>query len=68
MTLYHGGENDTKFLSSFPTLRNLSPTLEDVDLEEVLMGYLNIFQTPFTNLVAFKRICMMRFRRLVGGT
>ncbi len=42
MALYHGGENDTEFVSSSSTLRNPSPILEDVDLEEVLMRYLNI--------------------------
>jgi hypothetical protein len=35
MALYHGGENDNKFVSS--SLKNPSPTLKDVDLEEVLM-------------------------------
>jgi hypothetical protein len=32
------------------------------------MGYLDISQAPFTNLVAFKRICMMRFKSLVERT
>jgi hypothetical protein len=39
-----------------------------VDLEEVLMGYPNISQAPFTNLVAFKRICMTCLKSLVEGT
>jgi len=68
MALYHGGENDIEFVSSSPTLKNPSPILKDVDLEEVLMGYLNISRAPFTNLVTFKRICMMRFKSLVEGT
>jgi hypothetical protein len=44
MALYHGAENDVEFVSSHPTSRDLSPTLEDADLKEVLMGYPNIFQ------------------------
>jgi hypothetical protein len=60
MALYH-------VVSSRPTSRDLSPTLEDADLEEVLMGYPNISQAPFTNLVAFKRTCMMCLRSLVEG-
>jgi hypothetical protein len=56
MALYHGGENDVKFVSSYPTLRDLSPTPKDVDLEEVLMGYPKISRAPFISLVAFKRI------------
>jgi len=51
-----------------PTSRDPSPTPEDADLEEVLMGYLNISLAPFTNLVAFKRICLARSKRLVEGT
>jgi hypothetical protein len=35
---------------------------------EVLMGYPNISRAPFTNLVAFKRICFTRSKRLVEGT
>ncbi len=61
MALYH-------VVSSRPTSRDLSPTLEDADLEEVLMGYPNISQAPFTNLAAFKRTCMMCLRSLVEGT
>jgi hypothetical protein len=68
MALYHGVENDVKFVSSHPTSRDLSPTPEDVDLEEVLMGYPNISQAPFTNLVAFKRTCMTCLRSLVEGS
>ncbi len=68
MALYHGAENDVKFVSSHPTSRDLSPTLENADLEEVFMGYLNISQAPFTNLVAFKRTCMTCLRSLVEGT
>jgi len=34
----------------------------------VLMGYLDIFTAPFTNLVAFKRICLALSKRLVEGT
>jgi hypothetical protein len=34
-------------------------------LEEVLMGYPNISQAPFTNLVAFKRTFMTCLRSLV---
>jgi hypothetical protein len=44
-----------------------SPTPEDADLEEVLMGYPNISSTPFTNMVAFKRICFARSKRLYEG-
>jgi len=68
MALYHGMENDVEFVSSHPTSRDLSPTLEDADLKEVLMGYPNIFQAPFTNLVAFKRTWMTCLRSLVDGT
>ncbi len=68
MALYHGAENDVEFVSSRPISRDLSPTLEDVDWEEMFMGYLNISQAPFTNLVAFKRTCMTCLRSLVGGT
>jgi hypothetical protein len=67
MALYRGAENDVKFVSSCPTSRDLSPTLEDADLEEVLMGYPNISQTPFTNLVPFKRTCMTCLKSLVEG-
>ncbi len=56
MALYHGGENDVKFVSSYPTLKDLSPTPKDVDLEEVLMGYLKISRAPFISLVVFKKI------------
>jgi hypothetical protein len=58
MVLYHGAENDVEFESSRPTSRDFSPTLEDTDLEEVLTGYPNISQAPFTNLAVFKRTCM----------
>jgi hypothetical protein len=68
MALYHGGENDVEFVPSCPTSRDPSPTREDGDLEGVLMGYPNISPAPFTNLVAFKRICLARFKRLVEGT
>ncbi len=68
MVLYHGGENDVEFVPSCPTSRDPSPTPEDADLEEVLMGYPNISQAPFTNLVAFKRICWAHSKRLVEGT
>ncbi|CAM6033322.1 unnamed protein product [Sphagnum compactum] len=68
MMLYHGGENDVEFVPSCSTSRDPSPTPEDVDLEEVLMGYPNISQVPFTNLVAFKRICFARSKRLVERT
>jgi len=68
MVLYHGGENDVEFVPSCPTSRDPSPTPEDADLEEVLMGYPNISPAPFTNLVAFKRICLARSKRLVEGT
>ncbi|CAM6021488.1 unnamed protein product [Sphagnum balticum] len=68
MTLYHGGENDVEFVPSCPTSRDPSPTPEDADLEGVLMGYPNISPAPFTNLVAFKRICLARYKRLVEGT
>jgi hypothetical protein len=44
-----------------------SPTPEDADLEEVLMGYPNISPTPFTNMVAFKRICFAHSKRLYDG-
>jgi hypothetical protein len=44
-----------------------SPTPEDADLEEVLMGYPNISPTLFTNMVAFKRICFARSKRLYEG-
>jgi len=66
--LYHGGENDVEFVPSCPTSRDPSPTPEDADLEEVLMGYPNISPAPFTNLVAFKRICLACSKRLVEGT
>jgi hypothetical protein len=65
MALYHGGENDVEFVPSCPTSRDPSPIAEDADLEEVLMGYPNISRAPFTNLVAFKRICLARSKRLV---
>jgi hypothetical protein len=68
MALYHGGENDVEFVPSCPTSRDPSPTREDADLEGVLMGYPNISPAPFTNLVAFKRICLARSKRLVEGT
>ncbi len=68
MALYHGGENDVEFVPSCPTSRDPSPTPEDADLEGVLMGYPNISPAPFTNLVAFKRICLARSKRLVEGT
>ncbi len=68
MALYHGGENNVEFVPSCPTWRDPSPTWEDADLEGVLMGYPNISPTPFTNLVAFKRICLARSKRLVEGT
>jgi len=68
MVLYHGGENDVEFVPSCSTLRDPSPTLEDADSEEVLMGYPNISRAPFTNLVAFKRICFTHSKRLVEGT
>ncbi len=68
MTLYHGGENDVEFVPSCPTSRDPSPTPEDADLEEVLMGYPNISPAPFTNLVAFKRNCLTRSKRLVERT
>jgi len=66
--LYHRGENEVEFVPSCPTSRDPSPTPENADLEEVLMGYPNISPTPFTNLVAFKRICLARSKRLVEGT
>jgi hypothetical protein len=44
-----------------------NPTPEDADLEEVLMRYPNISPTPFTNMVAFKRICFARSKRLYEG-
>jgi hypothetical protein len=65
VALYHGVENDVDFVSSRPTSRDLNPILEDANLEEVLMGYPNISQAPFTNLIAFKRSCMRCLRRLV---
>ncbi|CAM6021489.1 unnamed protein product [Sphagnum balticum] len=68
MALYHGGENDVEFVPSCPTSRDPSPTPEDADLEGLLMGYPNISPAPFTNLVAFKRICLARSKRLVEGT
>jgi hypothetical protein len=68
MALYHGGENDVEFVPSCPTSRDPSPTREDADLEGVLMGYPNISPAPFTNLVAFKRICLAHSKRLVEGT
>jgi len=68
MMLYHRGENEVEFVPSCPTSRDPSPTPENADLEEVLMGYPNISPTPFTNLVAFKRICLARSKRLVEGT
>ncbi|CAK9219386.1 unnamed protein product [Sphagnum troendelagicum] len=68
MALYHGGENDVEFVPSCSSSRDLSPTREDVDLEGVFMGYLNISPALFTNLVAFKRICLVRSKRLVEGT
>ncbi len=68
MALYHRGENEVEFVPSCPTSRDPSPTPEDADLEEVLMGYPNISRAPFTNLVAFKRICFARSKRLVEGT
>ncbi|CAM6011115.1 unnamed protein product [Sphagnum balticum] len=67
MALYHRGENQVEFVPSCPTL-DPSPTREDADLEGVLMGYPNISRAPFTNLVAFKRICFARSKRLVEGT
>ncbi|CAK9237176.1 unnamed protein product [Sphagnum troendelagicum] len=68
MVLYHGEENDVEFVPSCPTSRDLSPTREDADLEGVLMKYFNIFSASFTNLVAFKRICLAQSKRLVEGT
>jgi hypothetical protein len=68
MALYHGGENDVEFVPSCSTSRDSSPTPENADLEEVLMGYPNISPTPFTNLVAFKRICLAHSKRLAKGT
>jgi hypothetical protein len=68
MALYHGGENDVEFVSSCPTSRDPCPTQEDADLEGVLMEYPNISPAPFTNLVAFKRICLARSKRLVEGS
>ncbi len=56
MALYHGGENDIKFVSSYPTLKDPSPTPKDVDLEEVFMGYPKISRAPFISFVVFKRI------------
>ncbi len=66
--LYHGGENDVEFVPSCSSSRDPSPTWEDVDLEGVLMGYPNISPALFTNLIAFKRICLVRSKRLVEGT
>ncbi len=68
MALYHGEENDVEFVPSCPTPRDPIPTPEDADLEGVLMGYPDISTAPFTNLVAFKRICFARSKRLVEGT
>ncbi len=68
MALYHRGENQVEFVPSCPTSRDPSPTREDADLEGVLMGYPNISRVPFTNLVAFKRICFARSKRLGEGT
>jgi hypothetical protein len=68
MALYHGGENDVEFVPFCPTSTYPSPTPEDADLEEVLMGYPNISPAPFTNLAAFNRICLARSKRLVEGT
>ncbi|CAK9189368.1 unnamed protein product [Sphagnum troendelagicum] len=68
MALYHGGENDVEFVLSCSTLRDPSPTSEDADLEGVLMGYPNISPAPFTNLVAIKKICLARSKRLIEGT
>ncbi len=68
MALYHGGENDVEFVPSCPTSRDPGPTPKDADLEGVLMGYPNISPAPFTNLVAFKRICLARSKRLVEET
>jgi hypothetical protein len=68
MALYHGGENDVEFVPSCPTSRDSSPTPKDADLEGVLMGYPNISPAPFTNLVAFKRICLARLKSLVERT
>jgi len=68
MALYHGEENDVEFVPSCPTPRDPIPTPEDADLEGVLMGYPDISTAPFTNLVAFKRICLALSKRLVEGT
>ncbi len=68
MALYHHGENQVEFVPSCPTARDPRPVPEDADLEEVLLGYPNISRAPFTNLVAFKRICFARSKRLVDGT
>jgi hypothetical protein len=68
MAFYHGEENDVEFVPSCPTPRDPIPTPEDADLEEVLMGYPDISTTPFTNLVAFKRICWALSKRLDEGT
>ncbi len=54
MALYHGGENDVEFVSSCPTLRDPSPTPEDADWEEVLVGYPNISRAPFHKLGCFQ--------------
>jgi hypothetical protein len=61
------GENDVEFVSYRAALRDSSPTPEDADLEEMLMGHHNISQAPFIDLVVFKRICMTRFKSLVEG-
>ncbi|CAM6073326.1 unnamed protein product [Sphagnum tenellum] len=68
MVLYHGGENDVEFVPSCSTSRDPSPTRKDVDLEGVLMGHLNIFSAPFTNLVAFKKVCLAHSKKLVERT
>jgi hypothetical protein len=61
MALYHGGDNDVKFVSSYPTLRDLSPPPKDVDLEEVIMRYPKISQALFISSIVFKRIsCILR--------
>jgi len=68
MALYHHGENQVEFVPTCPTSRDLRPISKDADLEEVLLGYPNISRALFTNLVAFKRICFARSKRLVDGT
>jgi hypothetical protein len=61
MALYHGGENDVQVCVIIPTLRDLSPTPKDVDLEEVLMGYPKISQPLLISSTVFKRIsCILR--------